>query len=53
MNLSDALKSIIKPHDKDTLLPLSTAFGENLSPDNILSEYPRPQMQRDSFIPLN
>lgn len=53
MNLSDALKSIIKPHDKDTLLPLSTAFGENLSPDNILPEYPRPQMQRDSFIPLN
>lgn len=53
MNLSNAIKSIIKPHDKDTLLPLSTAFSENLSPDNILPEYPRPQMQRDSFIPLN
>lgn len=53
MNFSDALKSIIKPHDKDTLLPLSTSFGENLSADRVLTEYPRPQMQRDSFIPLN
>ncbi len=53
MNLFDALKSIIKPHDKDPLTPLSTLWGENLDPDHVLPEYPRPQMQRDSFLSLN
>ncbi len=53
MNFSDALKSIIKPHDKDELTPLSTVWGEALEPSNVLSEYPRPQMQREQFINLN
>ena len=53
MNLSDAFKSIIKPHETDKLLPLTTTFGETLSPDNVLPEYPRPQMRRDSFLSLN
>ena len=29
MNLADAIKSIIKPHEKDQLVPLSTVFGEH------------------------
>ena len=53
MNLSDAVKSIIKPHEEDTLTPLSTIFGERLDKSNILSEYPRPQMVRQSCISLN
>lgn len=53
MNFSDALRSIIKPHEADKLLPLTTIFGESLSPDNVLPEYPRPQMQRESFLSLN
>lgn len=53
MNLSDAFKSIIKPHQDDRLISLSTPFGENLRSDKVLPEYPRPQMQRDSFISLN
>lgn len=53
MNLSDAVKSIIKPHEEDTLTPLSTIFGERLDKSNILSEYPRPQMVRRSCISLN
>lgn len=53
MNLSDAVKSIIKPHEEDTLTPLSTIFGEALDKSNILSEYPRPQMVRQSWISLN
>lgn len=53
MNFSDALKSIIKPHEEDQLTPLSTIWGEHLNASNILSEYPRPQMQRDSFVNLN
>lgn len=28
MNFSDALKSIIKPHDKDELTPLFTTWGK-------------------------
>lgn len=53
MNFSDALKSIIKPHDKDELTPLFTTWGESLNPCNVLPEYPRPQMQREHFISLN
>ena len=53
MNFSDALKSIIKPHDKDELTPLSTIWGENLDTSNVLPEYPRPQMRRERFISLN
>lgn len=53
MNFSDALKSVIKPHEEDKLTPLSTIWGEQLNTDHILSEYPRPQMQRDSFMNLN
>ncbi len=53
MNFSDALKSIIKPHEEDQLTPLSTPFGEKLDPEQVLPEYPRPQLQRDSFLSLN
>lgn len=53
MNLKDAVKSIIKPHEDDVLKPLSTEFSENLDPEHILCEYPRPQMVRDSYINLN
>lgn len=53
MNLSDAIKSIIRPHEDDKLTPLTTVWGEQLDPADLLSEYPRPQMQRGSFINLN
>ncbi len=53
MNLTDAVKSIIRPHETDILTPLSTVFGESLDRNNILPEYPRPQMVRDSYINLN
>ncbi|MDF2632269.1 MAG: glycosyl hydrolase family 2 [Caproiciproducens sp.] len=32
---------------------MKTKWGENLDRDNILIEYPRPQMQRDSYLNLN
>ncbi len=32
---------------------LKTAWGENLNPEAILQEYPRPQMKRDSYLNLN
>ena len=53
MNLKDAIKSVIRSHEDDKLFPLTTVFGENLDPDNILPEYPRPQLVRDSYINLN
>ena len=33
--------------------PLMTTWGENIDPQNVLSEYPRPQMQRKNWINLN
>lgn len=53
MNISDALKSVIKSHEEDRLTPLSTIWGEALNTSSPLPEYPRPQMQRDSFVNLN
>ena len=32
---------------------LKTVWGENLNPDSILPEYPRPQLVRDSYVNLN
>lgn len=32
---------------------LTTVWGENLDRSNVLPEYPRPQLKRDSFINLN
>lgn len=53
MNINDAVQSIIKPHEDDHLTPLTTIWGEALDVQHPLPEYPRPQMQRDSFISLN
>lgn len=38
---------------KSGLRTLLTPWGENLNPDAPLPEYPRPQMERDSFFNLN
>lgn len=53
MDIKDAIRSIIKPHDDDPITQLTTTFGESLSPDNILSEYPRPQFERKEYLNLN
>lgn len=36
-----------------TMTQLQTPFSVNLSPDSILTEYPRPSMVRDSYLNLN
>ena len=50
MNLKDAAANLNQAHPEDTLHPLYTPWGELLmrsgSYDDILSEYPRPQMRR-------
>jgi len=53
MDFKDALRSIIKPHNEDPLERLTTPFGETISKDKVLTEYPRPQFERPSYINLN
>ena len=45
MRLKDALANIHKEHADDTLIHLTTVWGEKLDKENIWQEYPRPQMQ--------
>ena len=35
------------------MTPLLTPWGENLDPEHVLPEYPRPQLARDSHLNLN
>lgn len=53
MNLSDAVKSIIRPHEEDKLTPLTTIWGEQLDCTSPLPEYPRPQLKRSNYTSLN
>ena len=57
MNLKDAAANLNQAHPEDTLHPLYTSWGELLmrsgSYDDILSEYPRPQMRRTDYHMLN
>lgn len=53
MDIKDAIRSIIKPHDDDPITPLSTPFGEMLLPEHVLTEYPRPQFERSEYCNLN
>lgn len=53
MNLSDAVKSIIRPHQDDKLTPLTTIWGEQLDTGSPLPEYPRPQLKRTDYTNLN
>ena len=42
-----------KANENNTLRPLFTPWGEKLDRDNPLSEYPRPQLWRGSYVNLN
>ena len=53
MNLKNALQSVHSFARKEALVPLSTVWGEQLDPEHILEEYPRPQLVRDNYINLN
>lgn len=53
MNIYDAIRSIIKPHTDDVLMPLSTVFSETMDREKPWQEYPRPQFVRDSYFSLN
>lgn len=53
MNLRDALRSARIFVKKEKLRPLTTVWGENLEPDKVWEEYPRPQMVRSEYTILN
>ena len=53
MDIKNALNSIIRSHEKDVLKPLYTSWGENLDPEHVWKEYPRPQMVRSNYTILN
>ena len=57
MNLKDAAANLNQAHPEDILHPLFTPWGEMImrsgSYDDILSEYPRPQMRRTDYHPQN
>ena len=56
MDIIDALRSIDRSHEEDVLNPLTTVWGDALLADESiipLSDHPRPQMYRDSWISLN
>lgn len=57
MQWKDAIANIHKEHSDDTLLPLYTPWGEQITEtenyNNIWQEYPRPQFQRDNYTMLN
>ena len=53
MRLKDALANIHKEHADDTLIQLTTTWGEMLDKEHIWQEYPRPQMQREHFQMLH
>ena len=35
------------------LAPIMTTWGENIDPENVWTEYPRPQMVRQEWLSLN
>ena len=46
MDIMDAALNINKNREDDILARLTTVWGENLSPDHVLEEYPRPHPSR-------
>lgn len=53
MDILDAARNINKTHEHDVLKKMYTPWGENLDPEHVLTEYPRPQMKRDEYTILN
>lgn len=53
MDILDCARNINKSHESDVLARLTTVWGEELDPEHVLEEYPRPQLKRDNFTILN
>lgn len=53
MNLKNAITNISRSHEKDRIHDLYTPWGEQLDPEHVWQEYPRPQMKRKHYHMLN
>lgn len=53
MNIKDALRTMRFKEKISGYNQLYTTWGEELDPEHILEEYPRPQLKRDNFTILN
>lgn len=53
MRIKDALANIHKEHASDTLIQLTTIWGEQLDKNHVWQEYPRPQMKRGNYQMLH
>jgi beta-galactosidase/beta-glucuronidase len=53
MKLKDAIKTLPLFNRKRSFHQLYTPWGEQLDTKNVLNEYPRPQLKRESYINLN
>lgn len=53
MNFKDALRTFKFKKNIPGFHQLFTVWGENIDPEKLLSEYPRPQMKRDNYTILN
>lgn len=53
MKLKDAIRTMKFKDGDISHHQLSTIWGEQLDPDHVLEEYPRPQLRRDNYTLLN
>jgi hypothetical protein len=53
MNLIDAIKALQLFKKAEKATHLYTVWGEHMDMENILTEYPRPQLKRDNYTILN
>lgn len=53
MKLKDAVRTMLFKNKLTGFNQLTTKWGEELDPDNVLTEYPRPQLMRNNYIILN
>lgn len=51
--INDYFKMFLIKSKKASTNQLYTKWGEELKENKVLTEYPRPQLKRDSYIPLN
>ena len=53
LDIRRVLASAPQQHKAEKLNPLTTVWGEECDPSDVLSEYPRPRMRRDNVLSLN
>jgi beta-galactosidase/beta-glucuronidase len=53
VKLKDAVRTMLFKNKLTGFNQLTTKWGEELDPDNVLTEYPRPQLMRNNYIILN